>query len=185
MIGRQGRELVLPPVDDIFRAVARVVVPEADTLSPAEWDAVEDIVEEALADRPPAMRRQLQLFLRVLDLWPLLRHGRRLRHLDPARRARVLARIQDSRIYKLRQGFWGLRTLVYMGYYARPEAGEAIGYDARLRGWLEHPAAPPEAERQARAGAEAQRQSGAGAQRQAGARPEEVGREAGGREGGA
>lgn len=164
MTGGQGRELVLPPVDDVFRAAARGIVPEAETLSPEAWDALEDIVEHALADRPAAMRQQLQLFLRALDLLPLFRHGRRLRALDPARRTRFLAGIQDSRIHKLRQGFWGLRTLVYMGYYARPEAGAAIGYDARLRGWLEHPMAPPEAEKQARAGAEvAQKQAGAGA----------------------
>ncbi|HKJ93736.1 MAG TPA: gluconate 2-dehydrogenase subunit 3 family protein [Longimicrobiales bacterium] len=149
MTGGPGRELVLPPVDDVFRVVARTIVPEAETLSPEAWDALEAIVEHALEDRPPAMRRQLQLFLRVLDLLPLFRHGRRLRGLDPARRARFLARIQDSRIYKLRQGFWGLRTLVYMGYYARPQAGAAIGYDARLRGWLEHPEAPAQARERA------------------------------------
>jgi hypothetical protein len=150
MTGGQGRELVLPPVDDIFRAVVRSIVPEAETLSPQAWDALEDIVEHALAQRPPSMRRQLRLFLRVLDALPLFRHGRRLRGLDPARRARFLAGVQDSRIHRLRQGFWGLRTLVFMGYYARPEAAADIGYDARLRGWLEHPMAPPEAERQAR-----------------------------------
>ena len=64
MTGGQGRDLVLPPVDDIFRAVARSIVPEAETLSPQAWDALEDIVEHALAERPPSMRRQLQLFLR-------------------------------------------------------------------------------------------------------------------------
>lgn len=149
MTGRQSRELVLPPVDDIFRAAARSIVPEAEALSPQAWDALEDIVEHALADRPPALRRQFQLLLRVLDLLPLLRYGRRLRGLDPTRRTRFLARVQDSRIQKLRQGFWGLRTLVYMGYYARPEAAEAVGYDARLRGWLEHPMAPAEAKQQA------------------------------------
>jgi hypothetical protein len=156
MTGRHGRELVLPPVDDIFRAVARSIVPETESQSPQAWDALEDIVEHTLADRSPALRRQLQLFLRVLDLLPLLRYGRRLRGLDLTRRTRFLAGIQDSRIHRLRQGFWGLRTLVYMGYYARPEAGEAIGYDARLRGWLEHPAAPAEAR------AEARMQAGAG-----------------------
>ena len=35
----------------------------------------------------------------------------------------------------VRRGFWGLRTLVFMGYYARPEAAAAIGYRADVRGW--------------------------------------------------
>ena len=30
----------------------------------------------------------------------------------------------------LRRGFWGLRTLVFLGYYARPEAAAEIGYRA-------------------------------------------------------
>lgn len=154
MTDRPRMELVLPPVDDVFRAVARSVVPEAEVLSPSAWDMLEDIVEHALADRPPAMRRRLRLFLKVLDLLPLFRYGRRLRHLNPSRRARFLAGIQDSGIHALRQGFWGLRTLVYMGYYARPEAAAGIGYDARLRGWLEHPMASAEARRQAGAEAE-------------------------------
>jgi hypothetical protein len=35
----------------------------------------------------------------------------------------------------IRVGFWGLRTLALLGYYARPEAAEEIGYTADRRGW--------------------------------------------------
>lgn len=143
-------DLVLPPVDVPFRAIARTVVPEAADLSPEAWDELEAIVEDALARRPPALRRQLRILIRALDTLPLFRYGRRLRALPPAKRQRFLQGIQSSRIYKLRQGFWGLRTLVYMGYYARPEGATAIGYGARLRGWLDHPDAPETARASAR-----------------------------------
>jgi len=35
----------------------------------------------------------------------------------------------------IRVGFWGLRTLALLGYYARPEAAQEIGYTADPRGW--------------------------------------------------
>lgn len=126
---------VLRPVRAAFRALATTIVPEATALDENGWAELERIVEDALAGRPPKMRRQLRALIRVLQLRPLLRHGRTFTALDPERRARFLARIQDSRILLLRRGFWGLRTLVFMGYYARPAAAGAIGYRAHPRGW--------------------------------------------------
>ncbi len=131
----------LEPVRPAFRELARAIVPEASALDAAGWQELESIVEEALAARPPSMRRQLVLFIRVLMALPVFRWGRGFRQLDDARRARFLASVQNSPVFLLRRGFWGLRTMVYMGYYGRPAGYRAVGYDARLRGWLEHPAA--------------------------------------------
>lgn len=143
---------VLDPVRPTFRALAATIVPEASQLDDAGWAALEGTVEDALAKRPPEIRRQMAVFIRVLGWLPVLRWGRRFRRLDPPDRTRFLHAIQDARVFLLRRGFWGLRTLVYMGYYARPEAYRAVGYAPRLRGWLEHPDAPPEARRATAAG---------------------------------
>lgn len=94
-----------------------------------------EIVEDALADRPPGVRRQLLLFVRVLEWLPVLRYGRRLQSLDRNRRADLLRRLQESRLLAIRRGVWGLRTLVFMGYYGRREARREIGYRARPEGW--------------------------------------------------
>ncbi|MFI5213967.1 MAG: hypothetical protein ACHQU8_05455 [Gemmatimonadales bacterium] len=126
---------VLPPVHAAFRAIALTVVPEAAALEGAEWLAVEGIVESALALRPVSVRRQLRLLIRVIDVLPLLRYGRRFTALDPASRLAFLSAMQRFPILLVRRGVWGLRTLVFMGYYARPEAGAAIGYRANARGW--------------------------------------------------
>ena len=75
------------------------------------------------------------LLIRFLDLLPAPRHGRRLRSLDAARRLRLLESLERSPLLLLRRGVWGLRTLAFMGYYARPEAAAAIGYRAEARGW--------------------------------------------------
>lgn len=123
------------PVRASFRALGATIVPEAERLSPAEWIEVEAIVERGLASRPPAIRRQLRLFVRVLEVLPLFRFGRTFRHLDPERRTRFLLAIQDAPLLLFRRGFWGIRTLMFMGYYGRAAAREEIGYRADPRGW--------------------------------------------------
>lgn len=126
---------VLAPVRATFRAVARTVVPETSSLDEDGWAGVEAIVEDALARRPPRMRRQLVVFIRLIDALALLRHLRRFRALEADARAGLLARLQDSPVLLFRRGFWGLRTLVYMGWYAQPSTAERIGYRAHPRGW--------------------------------------------------
>jgi hypothetical protein len=93
------------------------------------------IVDEALGRQPPSVRRQLFLFIGLLDWLPVFRHGRRFRSLDPERRLRFLQTLQDSRLVLVRRGVWGLRTLIFMGYYARPAAYAAIDYRAHPDGW--------------------------------------------------
>ena len=135
--------VALPPgVRPVFRALATTIVPEAAALRDGDWAEVERIVGEALGKRPAGIRRQLLVFIRLLDLLPVFRWGRTFRRLDDDRRRRFLRGIQDARPLLLRRGFWGVRTLVFMGYYARPEAYAQVGYGAKLRGWLEHPMAP-------------------------------------------
>lgn len=119
----------------VFHAIATVVVPEAAQLAGPEWDEVEAIVAGALAARPPRLRRQLAMLLQLLEWLPVLRYGRRLSYLDAARRARVLDFIQSGPVLLLRRGLWGVRTLVFMGYYGRAAAAAAIGYRADPRGW--------------------------------------------------
>lgn len=128
-------DAVLRPVRSVFRALAMTIVPEASRLGEDEWADLERIVEYALSRRPARMRRQLVLFIRVLSFLPLLRWGRTFRGLDDARRARFLHAVERSRVLLVRRGMWGLRTMVFMGYYARPEAAAEIGYRADPRGW--------------------------------------------------
>ena len=118
-----------------LRAVVVTAVPEAATLSDAGWRDAETIIARALAARPARVRRQLALFLRVLDVISIVRHGRPLAALGPAESTHLLEALSQSRLLLLRRGVWGLRTLAFMGYYARPEAAQAIGYRASAAGW--------------------------------------------------
>jgi len=118
-----------------LRAIATTVVPESRSLSDREWEDVERIIAGALSKRPPSIVRQLMLFLRVIQRLPLLRYGARFTALDDKRRAQVLNWLQDNPVFLLRKGMWGLRTLILMGYYARLDAANGIGYHANAQGW--------------------------------------------------
>jgi hypothetical protein len=130
------------PGGDRFRAIVTTVVPEAAALSEEEWRAAASIIGRALASRPPGVRRQLGLFVHTLDILSLVRHGRGLRRLPLAERTRLLDSVSRSRVLALRRGIWGVRTLAFMGYYARAEAARAIGYRAATEGWSARAAAP-------------------------------------------
>jgi hypothetical protein len=125
---------LLAPVRPVFRAVATTVVPEARRLDSAGWLELEQIVERALAERPARMRRQLRFLIRIIEWLPVARYGRSFPSLDAARQALVLAALQDAPVLLLRRGFWGLRTLVFLGYYGRGAAPREIGYPADRRG---------------------------------------------------
>lgn len=120
---------------DSFRSIAEAVVPETRTMSAEQWREFGDVIEAALARRPPAMRRQLALFMKILNLLSLLRHRRSLSALSFEQRTAFLSQIENSKLLLFRRGFWGIRTLVFMGYYARPSCAGALGYAAAARGW--------------------------------------------------
>ena len=126
---------MLTSVRPVLRAIGVTVVPEATRLDEAGWSALEGTVAAALASRPAALQRQFLLFLRIVEWLPVVRFGRRFTRLDAARRTRFLKSLQDAPLLLVRRGMWGLRTLLLMGYYGRPEVRDEIGYRANPGGW--------------------------------------------------
>jgi len=128
-------DAILSPVRHILYAVATAVVPESSSLDERGWAELYAVIDGAVAEREPRIRRQLLVFVRVLQLLAVVRYGRPLTRLDVRRRTRVLEWVERSPLLLVRRGFWGLRTLIFMGYYTRADVGEAIGYRASARGW--------------------------------------------------
>lgn len=122
--------------------MATVMVPEARELDADGWRRAEAIVEDALAARPPGVRRQLALFVRVAHWLPVLRWGRPLTRLSPDRRLRYLRWLARAPVLAIRRGAWGVRTLAFMAYYGQEEVRTEIGYRAHPRGWRERRARP-------------------------------------------
>ena len=110
------------------------VVPESASMAGAPRAQMLSLIEEALAARPPAMQRQFGLFLTVLRWAPLLRYLRPLDRLGPRRQDAVLRWVQDCPLQAVRSGFWGVRTLIFIGYYGRPDAGSSIAYTPSRNG---------------------------------------------------
>lgn len=131
----------LEPVRPTFRAIAMAVVPELRSADQNEWAEIEAEIERALAERPHTMRRQLVSFLRLLDWWSRLRYGQRLTKLDAVKCTQLLALLERHRLSLIRRGMWGLRTLVFLGYYTRADVAEFIGYRAHKDGWSARPEA--------------------------------------------
>ncbi len=118
-----------------FRALAISFIPETARADAAQWTALEQTIERTLAARPPRLRRQIALFVRLLDAWARFRHGHGLAALDAVRRTDLLARFAASRFLLFRRGVWGLRTLVMLGWYTQPQVVLALGYRAGAAGW--------------------------------------------------
>jgi Gluconate 2-dehydrogenase subunit 3 len=125
----------LEPVRHVLHAVATTVVPEAAALDDRAWAEVEAVIAGALSGRPARMQRQFVVFLRLLQAIPVARYGRPFTALSERQRTTFLRTVERSRVLLVRRGFWGLRTLVFMGYYTREDVAESIGYRGDPGGW--------------------------------------------------
>ena len=125
----------LSSVRHVLRAVATTVVPESAYLDQRGWTEFETVIADALAQRDERVRRQLTALLRLVQVLPLTRYGQPFTRLTSKRRTTFLESIERSPVTLIRRGFWGLRTLIYMGYYTRDDIAAAIGYRAHPSGW--------------------------------------------------
>ncbi len=113
---------VLAPVRPVFRAVAEAMVPAAQRYDTGEWSAMEAVVEQALGTRPPKVQQQLLTFLRLANVLAVGMSGSTLVALPVEKRERVLHRLERAPVAVVRRGVWGVRTLIFMGHYARERA---------------------------------------------------------------
>ncbi|HSO24904.1 MAG TPA: gluconate 2-dehydrogenase subunit 3 family protein [Chondromyces sp.] len=119
---------------EFLRVLAARIVPETANLDAAGAARFFGIIDSALMDREPGVRRQFATFLGVLRWAPLLRYGRPLENLPPGRQDAVLRWFEDCPVSLLRKGFWGLKAMVFMGYYGQPKTHAEIGYAVSFDG---------------------------------------------------
>ena len=114
--------------------LARRIVPEVANLDQKEQREIAGVVDEALAIRGSALQFQFKTFLDLIRFSSMLRHGKTLERCAPEVQDRLLKKFEDSRIPRIRAGMWGLKTLIFMGYYGRHERAEQIKYTPSLNG---------------------------------------------------
>ena len=117
-----------------LKVLATRIVPETDELDVAGWSRFFVIIDEALQSRPASVRRQFATFLGVLRWAPVVRYGSPLEKLQIERQDSVLRWFEDCPVNLLAKGFWGLKAMVFMGYYGQPETNELVGYAPNLDG---------------------------------------------------
>ena len=129
------RQEVLAPLARQIQPVLATFVPATARLTLAELGPVLARVDARLTDEPAALQRQLRLFVRVLWWLPVFTYFKTLGGLTAEQRERFLTAMQDSRLTKLRLGIWGLRTLLFLGWYGDPAVQAKLGYRPNIGGW--------------------------------------------------
>ena len=119
---------------EFLQVLAARIVPETTDLDAAGLSRFFGIIDEALQDRPASVRRQFAIFLGVLRWASLARYGSPFDKLRAERQDAVLRWFEDCPVSLLRKGFWGLKAMVFMGYYGQPETNELVGYAPEFDG---------------------------------------------------
>ena len=113
---------------EFLRVLAARIVPETTHLDAAGQSRFFGIIDDALQERGPSVRRQFAMFLGVLRWAPLGRYGGPFDGLSDERQDAVLRWFEDCPVSLLRKGTWGLKAMVFMGYYGQPETNAQVGY---------------------------------------------------------
>ena len=126
---------VLAPLARQIQPVLATFVPATSSLSVADLAPVLARVDDRLRQEPAALQRQIRMFVRILWWLPLLTHRRTMGGLSAEQRLKLLNWLQDCPVTKLRLGVWGLRTLLFLGWYGDPAVQARLGYRPNVGGW--------------------------------------------------
>ena len=111
-----------------FEGLTRCLVPRSRQFTEVQWTESRRLVNEILADKPPAVHRKIGMFLWLMDFASILLTGRTVRNANPSDQKRVMDTFFDSPIAIFRKGFWGVNTLAKLAVYGQSEINAEIGY---------------------------------------------------------
>jgi hypothetical protein len=116
------------PKLDFLMTVSERIVPQVAELDDGARRRMLAIIDRALSDRPDSVRRQFGTFLAVIKWAPVARYAAPFHRLPDHRRDAFLRWLEDCPVRLIRTGMWGLKSLVFMGFYGRSEVWDEIGY---------------------------------------------------------
>ncbi|RDD60764.1 hypothetical protein DRB17_16330 [Ferruginivarius sediminum] len=112
--------------------LATRMVPEARDLNAAQRRRLRMTIRLMLRRRSGMERLQVRLFLFVIRWLPALRYLRPFERMPESAQDRFLAFLEAAPLKVIRAGFWGLKTLVFMGYYGQADIAKEIHYTPSL-----------------------------------------------------
>ncbi|GEP56633.1 hypothetical protein [Reyranella soli] len=119
MDARQRRPVLKAWQRRILVRLATCIVPETATASAQSIDAMVDAVDGQLQPRPRLQQIAFKLLLLGLGWMTLLPAGWQ---------ASLLHLLEAFPIRLVRVGIWGLKTLIYLGYYGQESVQQRINY---------------------------------------------------------
>ena len=108
--------------------LAACIVPESAGAPPQVTDPLLAAVDEELQPRPRLQQIEFKLLLFVIRWMTVPFTLRRFEHLPPERQTRWLRFLESEPLTLLRVGIWGLKTLVFLGYYSQDGVQRRILY---------------------------------------------------------
>lgn len=111
----------------LLRLAGRVI-PETAAADPAVRDRLVAIVDHALDRQPRGQQFQFKLLLFALRWMTLPFTLHPLDRLPPGWQDFILRHLESAPLTLLRVGIWGLKTLLFMGYYGQEAVIAGIGY---------------------------------------------------------
>jgi hypothetical protein len=116
----------------IFACVTDTVVAPEPVLPPVRDTDAAPYFDRWMARSPALNRIGFRVLLWAIELAPLaLGERSRLRRLPPARRARLLARLEGARQVQVRQLLKLVKGLAFLSYYGDDGVMLRVGYDAQ------------------------------------------------------
>jgi hypothetical protein len=124
---------ITPREASIFAAAADTLLAPEPRLPPVRETTAAVGFDEWLCNSPPLNRLGVRAGLHLLELAPLVRHGRRFRALDRERRLAFLAPSGEKRAVWSATLVDALRMLAAATYYSDDAVAAQLGYDADAR----------------------------------------------------
>ncbi|MBV8526580.1 MAG: hypothetical protein JOY71_31460 [Acetobacteraceae bacterium] len=113
---------------EFLTCVAERIVPELAGASRPVRERLLAAIDGELRTRSRLQQLEFKLLLAALRWIPLLFALRPFEHITSAQQDDLLRRLQDAPLTLLRVGIWGLKTLVFLGYYSQDVVTDGIYY---------------------------------------------------------
>ena len=128
-MGSPARQPVLGSGQQRFLlCLAACIVPESAGAPPQVTDPLLAAVDEELQPRPRLQQIEFKLLLFAIRWMTVPFTLHRFERLPAERQARWLRFLESAPLTLLRVGIWGLKTLVFLGYYTQDSVLQRIRY---------------------------------------------------------
>jgi len=114
--------------------LATRIVPESAALGRVEQRRFMLIARFALGNRPAFERFQVRLFLWIVQWLPAFILLRPFEGLPLPWQDAILRLLENAPLALIRAGFWGLKTVIFMGYYGQATIEARIRYEPSFHG---------------------------------------------------